>query len=313
MKKVLFVSRKADKCGVADYGRRVNEILQKSKMLSIIWTEIENDYEYINLINEVNPDVVLYNYYGHILPFITDEFLKNYRHIPHIMIYHENTKFFTPTAIIDTDSTKQDIPEHNFYSSPRPLFENINFVDIEKNTIPTIGSFGFGFKDKNFPKIAELVCQQFNNAKIRLNIPFATFGDSDGSLALNEVEKIRDVIRNYKKDILLEVSHDFLTHDEILKFLAQNDVNMFLYDKHDTRGLSSTIDYSLSVKKPIAINDSYMFRHINNVTPSINVNNTSIKEIIINGFAPLEIIYDEYSNKNFIKKYEAILTKNYEK
>ena len=107
MKKVLFVSRKADKCGVADYGRRVNEILQKSKMLSIIWAEIENDYEYINLINEVNPDVVLYNYYGHILPFITDEFLKNYRHIPHIMIYHENTKFFTPTAIIDTDSTKQ--------------------------------------------------------------------------------------------------------------------------------------------------------------------------------------------------------------
>jgi len=95
---------------------------------------------------------------------------------------------------------------------------------------------------------------------------------------------------------------DFINHDDDARA-----------GKHDTRGLSSTIDYSLSVKKPIAINDSNMFRHINNVTPSINVNNTSIKEIIINGFAPLEKIYDEYSNKNFIKKYETILTKNYEK
>jgi hypothetical protein len=33
------------------------------------------------------------------------------------------------------------------------------------------------------PKIAELVCSQFDRAKIRLNTPFATFGDSDGNTA----------------------------------------------------------------------------------------------------------------------------------
>ena len=28
------------------------------------------------------------------------------------------------------------------------------------------------------------------------------------------------------------------------------------------RGISSTIDYDISVKRPLAISDSYMFRHI---------------------------------------------------
>lgn len=308
-KKILFISRKAERCGVADYGRRVNAALQKSELFETHWAEIETPEEYGEWYNKIMPDLVLYNYYPIILPFITDEFLAPIRHIPHVTVYHEVGLYFTPNGMIDIDSTQTDKPENNYFASPRPLFENIELKDFPPNEVPTIGSFGFGFPDKNFPKIAELVCSQFHKAKIRLNTPFATFGDAEGDRAKAEVEKMRQIIANSGKDIELEVTHDFLEHIDLLNFLKQNDINVFLYDPHQTRSLSGSIDYALSVRKPIGISRSWMFRHINWVTPSIYVDERPLKDIIADGIEPLKPIYEKHSNKALLEKYEYALTK----
>jgi len=309
MKKILFISRKAERCGVADYGRRVNTALQKSLLFNTHWAEIESAQEYVEWYNKVLPDLVLYNYYPVILPFVTDQFLAPIRHIPHVTVYHEVGLAFNPNGIIDIDSTKEDRPTENYFTSPRPLFEDINFKNFPPNEVPTIGSFGFGFPDKNFPKIAELVCLQFDKAKIRLNTPFATFGDDEGNSAKAEVEKMRQIILNSGKDIELEVTHDFLEHENLLNFLRQNDINIFLYDPHQTRSLSGSIDYALSVRKPIGISRSWMFRHINWVTPSIYVDERPLKDIIADGIEPLKPIYEKHSNKALLEKYEYALTK----
>ena len=309
MKKILFISRKAERCGVADYGRRVNAALQKSSLFETHWAEIESAQEYVEWYNKVMPDLVLYNYYPVILPFVTDDFIAPIRHIPHVTVYHEVGFAFSPNAIIDIDSTKEDKPEENYFTSPRPLFENVELKDFPPNEIPTIGSFGFGFPDKNFPKIAELVCSQYDKAKIRLNTPFATFGDAEGDRAKAEVEKMRQIIANSGKDIELEVTHEFLEHIDLLNFLKQNDINIFLYDPHQTRSLSGSIDYALSVRKPIGISRSWMFRHINWVTPSIYVDERPLKDIIADGIEPLKPIYERHSNKALLEKYEYALTK----
>ncbi len=309
MKKILFISRKAERCGVADYGRRVNSALQKSSLFETHWAEIETPQEYAEWYNKILPDLVLYNYYPVILPFVTDDFIAPIRHIPHVTVYHEVGFAFHPNAIIDIDSTKEDKPEENYFTSPRPLFEDVDFKDFPPNEVPTIGSFGFGFPDKNFPKIAELVCSQFNKAKIRLNTPFATFGDAEGDRAKAEVEKMKQIIANSGKDVELEVTHDFLEHEDLLNFLRQNDINVFLYDPHQTRSLSGSIDYALSVRKPIGISRSWMFRHINWVTPSIYVDERPLKDIIADGIEPLKPIYERHSNKALLEKYEYALTK----
>lgn len=309
MKKILFISRKAERCGVADYGRRVNSALQKSSLFETHWAEIETSQEYAEWYNKVLPDLVLYNYYPVILPFVTDDFIAPIRHIPHVTVYHEVGFAFHPNAIIDIDSTKEDKPEENYFTSPRPLFEDVDFKDFPPNEVPTIGSFGFGFPDKNFPKIAELVCSQFDKAKIRLNTPFATFGDAEGDRAKAEVEKMKQIIANSGKDVELEVTHDFLEHEDLLNFLRQNDINVFLYDPHQTRSLSGSIDYALSVRKPIGISRSWMFRHINWVTPSIYVDERPLKDIIADGIEPLNPIYEKHSNKALLEKYEYALTK----
>jgi len=309
MIKILFISRKAEHCGVNDYGKRVNAILQTSNLLDVHFAEIETAQEYIEVYNKISPEIILYNYYPTILQFVTDDFIAPIRHIPHIAVYHEVGFGFSPNGIIDIDFTKSDNPDGNFFASPRPLFNYSIEEELIPNHIPVIGSFGFGFPDKNFPRIAELVCSQFDKALIRLSIPFATFGDAEGNMARGEADKVRKVIeQSGNNGIELEINHNFMEHNDVLYFLRHNDINVFLYDKHETRSLSSTIDYALSVKKPIAISNSAMFRHIQSAIPSICVDNLTLPEIIANGIIPLEPFYEQHSNKKLLEKYEYALT-----
>ena len=309
MIKVLFISRKADNCGVNDYGKRVNSILQTSTLLDVHFAEIETATEYVEWYNKIIPDVILYNYYPTILQFITDDFIAPIRHIPHVTVYHEVGFAFSPNGIIDINSTKLENPDNNFFVSPRPLFNYSIEDNLIPNPIPVIGSFGFGFPDKNFPRIAELVCSQFDKALIKLSIPFATFGDADGNMAKAEADKVKEVIqKSGNNGIQLEVNHNFMGHNDVLHFLRGNDINVFLYDKHETRSLSSTIDYALSVRKPIAISNSAMFRHIQSATPSICVDDLTLPQIISNGIEPLQPFYEQHSNKKLLEKYEYALT-----
>lgn len=310
MKNILFISRKAERCGVADYGNRVNTILQKSNLFKVHMAEIESGEEYLTAFNNINPDLVLYNYYPTILPFITDEFLSNKRHVPHIVLYHEVGIAFSPNGIIDVDSTRPDDEANCIFSIPRPLFNKFeNDTTPTNNDIITIGTFGFGFRDKNFPKLAQLVCEQFDTAKIRINTPYATFGDNDGTSARAQVALMQDVINQSGKNIILEVNHDFLEHDELLDFLRGNDINIFMYEPFNERSLSGSIDYALSARRPIGISRSWMFRHINWIKPSIFVDEMPIKDIITHGIDPLRTIYEIHSEKNVLKKYEYILNK----
>jgi hypothetical protein len=57
--------------------------------------------------------------------------------------------------------------------------------------------------------------------------------------------------KNIKPGILLLITHDFFSTNEILTFLQSNTMNIFLYDQMHGRGISSAIDYAISVKKPI--------------------------------------------------------------
>ncbi|MEQ1554332.1 MAG: methyltransferase domain-containing protein, partial [Ferruginibacter sp.] len=110
-----------------------------------------------------------------------------------------------------------------------------------------------------------------------------------------------------KEGIKLELTHDFLEEKELLDFLAKNDINVFLYKDKDGRGISSVIDYALAVKKPIAVSNSPMFRHIIANNPTICITNFSLKEILKKGFQPLESVATDWDKTNILWEYERIL------
>ena len=266
-----MISRRAKQCGVADYGIRLFNILKPH--FDITFREVEG-------IEDCKPDgydIILYNYHHATLDFIKDGVLNPA--FKHYAIFHEGPLHWTPDKVIDT--------------SIRPIIEDAEILPLLPDF--TIGSFGFGFPDKNFPGICQRVKEQFSAATIRLNIPFADYGDRDGYLAKREVERCLEVLAG--TDIKLEVSHDYKTQSELIKWLSQHHVNLFLYYASHGRGMASATDYALSAYRPIGVSDSEMFRHL-----PASMQAVDIRSLAINHKA-----YEEHSNKRLIEKYKQCL------
>lgn len=269
--KILLISRKELQCGVADYGKRLYDILRPH--FDITFREVET-------LEDCSPggyDIVLYNYHHATLDFIKDDILT--RGVKHYAIYHEGPLHWTPDKIIDT--------------SIRPIIEDAELLPV----LPTftVGSFGFGFPDKNLPGICQMVRDQFIEATIRLNIPFAYYGDRDGFLAMREADKCREVLQGTSID--LQISHDYKTQADLIAWLSQHHVNLFLYTASHGRGLASATDYALSAYRPVGVNDSEMFRHL-----PLEMRVTDIRDLHI-----VPEVYEQHSNKRLVEKYKQCL------
>jgi hypothetical protein len=304
--RVMMVSRYANSCGIAQYGIRVANIL--SKEFNVFHLRTNQPEQFSHMHRMWKPDVILYNYYAPILPWITDEFLADKRrYTKHILLHHELWRNFSPNLIVDINSSGESKPEEGYYCSPRPLFEDFEFEPAIPNTIPTIGTFGFGFGDKNFEGLTEIVCRQFKSAKIRMHIGYAEFGDSEGQQAAERIRNCKEIIRNINPGIILENTHHFMEDSELLNWLHQNDLNFFYYPPNEDRGLSSVIDYALSARKPLAISSSNQFKHILKDAPSIIVPDNDLPGIIARGIEPLKPLYEKFSNERLLEVYRSIL------
>lgn len=304
--RVMMVSRKAESCGIAQYGKRVAHIL--SQRYNVFHLQTSDPSEFHRVYFTWQPTHIIYNYYSPILPWINDDLIADKRSkTKHILIYHEVDVNFTPDAIVDVDSTQPDKPEIQYYGSPRPLFENFEFETPRPNDIPTIGTFGFGFSDKNFKGLTEVVCDHFDQARIRMHIGHAEFGDGEGNQAKERIEECKQIIGMKNSGIILEPSHHFMNDYMLMNWLHSNDLNFFYYPPNIGRGLSSVIDYALSAKKPIAISRSSQFKHILPFADEFVVPGNKLKDIINRGISPLEKIYDQHSNENLLNLYSKII------
>jgi len=304
MKTVLFVSHKKSQCGVYVPSLHVTNALARSERYQFIRAECESLDELLASVATYNPDAIIYNYMHVLFPWMADGGFKNSMspQIIQIGIAHDFTSpLFDYNIILDPTFPKESsdvygigrlIPEYeNTFAAPAKL---------------TIGSFGFGTPGKGFERIVPSVEHEFDEAIIRFNIPSADFGDRDGSVARAIAERCKAQVT--KPGVQLTVTHNYWGKDEtLLDFLAQNTINIFFYEDMGVRGIASVIDMALAAQRPIAISDSVMFRHMRDVQPSICVAETSLKQIIRNGFAPLQGHRDKWSAKNFIRGYEYIM------
>jgi hypothetical protein len=230
---------------------------------------------------------------------------------PHIAIVHEGDQ----RAVVEAGNAFFD-----YFVAPDPsillrnpiVFKTGRIVPPYVNrfplpTIPTIGSFGFGTEGKGFEELIMAVQNEFDRAILRLHIPHNDIVDSDGTKAVDIARRCRALIT--KPGIDLRLSHDFLSTEALLDFLAENTVNAFYYARFDGRGISSVTDYALAVRRPIAISRSRMFRHLHDVRPSLCHEDTPLREIMNRGVDPLLPLINEWTEENFVWDYERILTK----
>ena len=307
---VIFFNHKIQNCGVYQYGKRLNDILQKS--LDIIYIEIDKVEEYHQALKEYpHIKAIIYNYHQSTMSWLNNINIQKTK--KNIGIPHESPENLFD-IICDIDPTARECG--NRYALPRPIFNNINdilanhitsvnvnkFIKYSEENVPIFGSFGFGFTNKGFDKIVKLVNNQYDNAIIKFIIPTAHFDPNPHTTTI-----MRNMIinANNKKGIKIMILHEFLSNEDILLFLSSNTMNIFLYDTMNNRGISSTIDYALSVKKPLGISNSYMFRNI--YSDKICLYNTPIKNCIVNSINYCNDFVTQYSDENMINKFKYII------
>lgn len=309
MKTILLLSHREQACGIQQWGRRTANILSKATRYNFVYEEVEAEYEFRALVQKYNPSSIIYNYHVSTMPWLNPSILDEFRGRKQTVIIHEgfahpeNEHSFDYYIYIDPQMQIDKQWSNKVFKVGRTLPHwNGTYT---KNDIINVGSFGFGFANKQYDMIVRKVNEEFDEAVINLLIPFAKFGDQYGDAARLSADRCRAEIT--KPGIKLNVTHDFLPENEVLDFLSRNDINAFFYADMQGRGMSSATDYALAVKRPIILTKSYMFRHINNMVDTpINIEDTSIKEVLSKGTSPLEKFYSMWSDENYIKSFEDI-------
>jgi len=216
--------------------------------------------------------------------------------------------------VCDIDPTAKESVSR--ISIPRPIYENVDtllehytpspnikaFIEYSEKGVPVFGSFGFGFLNKGFYRLVQLIDATYDAAIIKLIIPGAHF-DPNRDNTNDTMKKICESIPR-KPSIQLRITNEFVSNEDLLLFLQSNTMNLFLYDKLEGRGISSTIDYALSVSTPFAISDSHMFRHI--YSDEICVYKTPIRDCLKNSRTHCESILKAYNHKALIAKFDKI-------
>jgi hypothetical protein len=304
---VLFVNHLQPACGVYQiFKRMIAPVIQLSDTYHYI--ETNQEWEHDHWRDIVNPDIVVYNFYfsGATMPWLTDSKIASQKsRFKQLSLHHEGSienKGFD--LILHQNPLNEDTRYHNL---PRHIPE-YTAIDIS-NEVPTIGTFGFGLGGKGFGTLVDTAAREFDKAHIRMNIPFAYFGDANGDGARGWANHCRSLLAAHNKpDIQLTITHELLPEEQLLYFLAGNDINAFMYDDNIGRGISSTLDYALAVYKPIAITKSDQFRHMWDERIIVAGDN-GLKEIIAAGIQPLQQYHDKWNNKAVIDAYNTAFSR----
>lgn len=309
---ILIINNSEKNCGVHQYGKRFGSIASKSKKYDFKYFEINSDHEFILKFNEYKPKAIIYNYLSGTMPWLSGELVQLCRNngVKQYTIVH-NSHYHGFDYYLHQNPYHPHVDSRNF-SLARPLFDYTpNNLNTNGDTLH-IGSFGFGLTCKHIDKICKIVNYQLSDRKVQINLHLTEAHFCPNLDTISSIKK--DCLDSITSDnIKLNMSHNFLTNDEMLDFLFKNDLNIFFYEKYNHyNGISSTIDYALSVKKPIAICKSNMFSHIWDANPSICVEDTPLVDIINNGFYPLEQKYNSWTNEKFIHILETIIEKTFE-
>jgi hypothetical protein len=306
---ILIINHLEKYCGVYQYGKRVSDILIQSKTHNFIYLELESHQQLNGEIEKYSPDFIIYNWTGGTMPWVTPETVQTLREsgILQFLLVHNTwnySLFFD--GYFHQHPYWKNVDNKNF-AIPRPLpFFNTK-REIKKSNSIKIGSFGFGLINKYFNEVCRIVNEQFADdlVEIRLHLTSGTFAGPNQNISY-----IKELCHSNitQPNISLNITTDFISDEELLDFLFENDLNVFFYqDYSDYNGISSVIDYALAVEKPIAINKSSMYSHIIDVHPSICVEDRSLSSIIKDGFSPLKNKKDSWSSENFIYTFENIL------
>lgn len=297
--RALFVNYGEDACGVHQYGLNLFAVLVPSSWVDWVYCSPKNYDEYALLVTREKPDVIVFNWQDGQGGFISRNL--NFTHIKKCLVFHDGgtgeTNF---NAILFSDPTMTPTPGWHSIGRPIPTSQSLNPID----KLVTIGVHGF--RGAQAAWVVAQVIKEFEYAQVRLSLPFSFYCDAAGGEALGMAEHCRNMVKG--TGISVDVHHEFKEQDNLIEWLAGNTINCYFRDpSQHWRGVSSAPDCALAARRPLAVNKCSAFRHLHSTTPSICIEDSSLKDIISIGLTPLVPLYEKWSAENVRNEVDNIV------
>lgn len=302
MKTVLIINHDRVECGTYQFCKRIYNIVCNE---TIIYMDAKNREDYLAALKYTNPDYVIYNYHWDRMPWLKEADILENTKVKHYFLFHDGSIFPHYDKYIfsgEMPNYPTPIPLDKSILLPRPLIDYKGSYPF--NDVPTIGSFGFATDHKRFPELVSLVNRTFDKAHIRLHITSPYFGVTEGYNLPKIVNRCK--VNNINPNIKLTITSNFVDDQELLTFLAGNDINVLYYEYLNNPGISSAIDYALSVRRPFAVTKNNLFRHVANDYTLLEKN--SIRDIMDRGLAPFEEFYIKWNPDKFRQQFDELFT-----
>lgn len=298
----LFVNPVNPTCGVHAYGKRLYECLAPSTRMRWTYAEPPTEGALRALTRMPTPDAVIYNWQGGIGGFLAGApfaWLK----CPQILVYHDlDVNESKWSAILFSDPGMSS--RGKWHSIGRPLGRILERTLNPTLGLPVIGVHGF--MGAWAPLVVERVLQEFPEAIVELHLPFATYGDADGRHARASAQRCQEMTQG--TNVAVNVNHEFMDEDLLLDWLNVSDINCYFRPKEmHWRGVSSATDLAIASGVPLAINKSSAFRHLHNLSPSICIEDLSLKKILENGVTPLKPLYSRWAPDVIREQVERVI------
>ncbi len=304
MAKVFFINPSEPKCGVYQYGINLLTILAKSKKHECAF-EYLKDWQLIEeRFNQWRPDVMIWNHH----PFIPSP-LNNGKprfDCKHVLVKHEPTEYEKNyDRVIFSDPTAQDYDNVRHIGRPLPEYQ----ITPRKHTGSQIkiGLHGFGgaCATDMIQQVERSCSGHMSNMVFHIHLPYATYGDADGAIARDYARQIIGVLS--ARRAAWKITHNFIKMEELINWLAQNDVNCYVRELIHWPGVSSALDLALACGRPIAVNKCEAFRHFWNCEPSICLEDRSLEDIITSGDEPLKPLREKWSADRVLGQIESVI------
>lgn len=312
---VMLVSHSTQQCGVHEFGINIANALRHSLRYDFRYVEPADPLRLVDEIARFDPAVVVFNFHPATLPWAPTAAMFACAR-PTIAILHDvqsasaDTMVDTPFDLLLVHELGLQTTNPQVVLAPRPIpsmkqTRPVTYVDdLSPGRIISVGSFGFPSEDKHFEQVVQLAQDSFERCEIRLHLPNNDLNEQSRETAMHIVEQCRARIR--RPGVELTVSHEFLRRDDLLTWVARNDINVLLYaPDRGLGGISSAADIALASGKPLALRRGKMFRNFEEVKPSIFVDDRPLHEILAAGTAPLEPLRQAWSGAQLAAAWEA--------
>jgi len=304
MKTILFCNTTAPQCGVYQYGMHLATGLTASSKFNVVYFEPKDEGQMCEILRQHNACAVFYNWHPDQGGWMRGAPFKGLN-AKQFLIYHDwDAQAEKWDAVLISDPTMSD--HDKWYSIPRPLpvWTPTPAAPIN-HECPTLGVHGFGGASADW--LVTRAMDEYDNAVVRLHLPWAHYGDNAGVEARKMADLCRQHVRK-KPSIELQISHHWMSVPRLLAWLSLNDMNVYLRDPApEWPGVSSALDSALAVRRPLAVNKCKGFRHVHGCTPSICLEHRSLKAILATNTEPLTGLYAVHSRESLVRRVEQIL------